>query len=144
MRQVSFAFRSPTSGSFVRPAKVNAGMALEEAVKGRYQDDTTIESQHTQQLQKTIKARFVEVVGMEKIGRKQSKLDDLENVILDGWNVYGSGPSDLLALLPRVQELNLSNSLLASWESVAQISRQLPRLRFLDVRFTTNGRQYPA
>ncbi|XP_066955852.1 tubulin-specific chaperone E-like isoform X1 [Macrobrachium rosenbergii] len=128
-----FETRTQTSGSFVRPAKVNAGVSLEEAVRGRYQDDTTIESQHTEQLQRAIGARFVEVVGMEKIGKKQSKLEELENVVLDGWCVYGAGDSDLMKLFPRIQELNLSNSLLSSWESVANIARQLPRLKFLDL-----------
>lgn len=128
-----FETRSPTSGSFVRPTKVKAGLNLEEAVRGRYQDDTTIEAQHTEQLQRAIKARFVEIVGMEKIGRKQSKLEYLENVVLDGWKVYGAGESDLATLLPRVVELNLSNSLLASWDSIAEIARQLPRLKFLDI-----------
>ena len=56
-------------------------------------------------------------------------------MVLDGWRVNGAGISDLSKLLPRVQELNLSNSLLSSWESVAQITSQLPRLKFLDIRF---------
>ncbi|XP_066988353.1 tubulin-specific chaperone E-like [Macrobrachium rosenbergii] len=129
-----FETRTQTSGSFVRPAKVSAGVSLEEAVRGRYQDDTTIESHHTEQLQRAIRARFVEVVGMEKIGKKQSKLEELENVVLDGWRVYGAGHSDLSKLFPCVQELNLSNSLLSSWKSVANIARQLPRLKFLDLR----------
>ncbi|RXG55982.1 hypothetical protein Avbf_09994 [Armadillidium vulgare] len=35
--------QNETSGSFVRPSKVNLGMSLEQAIKGRYQDDVTIE-----------------------------------------------------------------------------------------------------
>ncbi|XP_068212358.1 tubulin-specific chaperone E [Palaemon carinicauda] len=129
-----FEARTQTSGSFVRPTKVSTGVTLEEAVRGRYQDDTTIESHHTEQLQRAIRARFVEVVGMDKIGKKQSKLEELENVVLDGWRVCCAGEnSNLSKLLPRVQELNLSNSLLSSWQSVAQIARQLPKLKFLDL-----------
>lgn len=37
--------RHPTSGSFVRPTKVNTGVTLEAAVRGRYQADTTIASE---------------------------------------------------------------------------------------------------
>ncbi|XP_071545975.1 tubulin-specific chaperone E [Panulirus ornatus] len=128
-----FETRFPTSGSFVRPTKVNTGMTLEAAVRGRYQDDPTIESQVTEQLQRTIKARFVEVVGMDKVGQKQSRLEELETVVLCGWMVWGTDQSDLAALLPRLQDLDISNSLLSSWDSVAQITCQLPCLRFLNI-----------
>lgn len=37
-------YRYPKSGSFVRPTKVSSGMTLEAAVRGRYQDDPTIET----------------------------------------------------------------------------------------------------
>nr|XP_027219838.1 tubulin-specific chaperone E-like [Penaeus vannamei] len=68
-----FETQYPKSGSFVRPTKVSCGMTLEAAVRGRYQDDPTIETHVTDMLQKTINARFVEVVGMEKIGKKQRR-----------------------------------------------------------------------
>ncbi|XP_047473543.1 tubulin-specific chaperone E-like isoform X2 [Penaeus chinensis] len=128
-----FETQYPKSGSFVRPTKVSSGMTLEAAVRGRYQDDPTIETHVTDMLQKTINARFVEVVGMEKIGKKQSKLEELETVVLDGWMVWGAGNSDLAKLLPRLQDLDISNTLLSSWESIAQITRQLPSLRFLNI-----------
>ncbi|ROT72900.1 Tubulin-specific chaperone E [Penaeus vannamei] len=47
--------------------------------------------------------------------------------------VWGAGNSDLAKLLPRLQDLDISNTLLSSWESIAQITRQLPSLRFLNI-----------
>lgn len=123
----------PTSGSFVRPAKVNSGVTFETAVRGRYQNDTTIESEVTEQLQREINARFVEVVGMEKIGKKQSVLEELGTAVLTGWNIWGTDETDLMALLPKLHSVEVSYCLLPSWTSVAEITRQLPSLRFLNI-----------
>ncbi|XP_042206334.1 tubulin-specific chaperone E-like [Homarus americanus] len=128
-----FETRFPTSGSFIRPAKLNPGICLEAAIRGRYQDDSTIPSQVTEQLQRTIKARFVEVVGMDKVAQKQSNLQELEIVVLNGWKVNGTDESDLLTLLPRLHYLDLSNSLLSSWKAVADITCQLPNLQLLNI-----------
>lgn len=123
----------PTSGSFVRPAKVNAGVTFEMAVRGRYQDDTTIAAEVTEQLQREINARFVEVVGMEKIGKKQRILEELGTAVLTGWKIWGTDETDLMTLLPRLHTVDVSYSLLPSWTSVAEITRQLPSLRLLNI-----------
>lgn len=128
-----FDTRHPTSGSFVRPAKVKTGMTFEAAVRGRYQDDTTIESEVTEQLQREINARFVEVVGMDKIGKKQSVLEELGTVVLTQWMIWGTDEADLMNLLPRLHSVDVSNSLLSSWTAVADITCQLPSLRFLNL-----------
>jgi len=136
-----FETKGPKAGSFVRPHKVNTGMTLEDAVRGRYQDDTNIASQVTEQLQRTINARFVEVVGMDKVGKLQSTLETLDIVVLDGWAVNSAGPSDLTIIFPRLRHLDVSNSLLSSWEDVAQISKQLPSLRILNL--SSNALELP-
>nr|XP_053651574.1 tubulin-specific chaperone E-like [Cherax quadricarinatus]XP_053651575.1 tubulin-specific chaperone E-like [Cherax quadricarinatus] len=128
-----FETRFPTSGSFVRPTKVNTGITLEAAVRGRYQDDTAVETQITEQLQRIIKARFVELVGMNKVGEKQRQLEQLETVVLNKWTIWGSDESDLSVLLPRLRHLDVSDTLLSSWANVAHITRQLPSLRFLNI-----------
>lgn len=128
-----FQTRYPTSGSFVRPAKVNTGITFEKAIRGRYQDDATVESEVMEQLQREINARFVEVVGMDKVGRKQSILEELGTAVLTGWMIWGTDEVDLETLLPRLHSVDVSHSLLSSWIAVADIARQLPRLRFLNV-----------
>nr|XP_027217707.1 tubulin-specific chaperone E-like [Penaeus vannamei] len=70
---------------------------------------------------------------MRRGRRPLVKLEELETVVLDGWMVWGAGNSDLAKLLPRLQDLDISNTLLSSWESIAQITRQLPSLRFLNI-----------
>ncbi|XP_069174271.1 tubulin-specific chaperone E-like [Procambarus clarkii] len=128
-----FETRFPTSGSFVRPTKVSTGISLEAAVRGRYQGDTAVELQVTEQLQRTIKARFVEVVGMDQVAEKQGRLEELDTVILTGSMVWGTDECDLQIILPKLQHLDISNSLLSSWSSVGCITRQLPCLRLLNI-----------
>lgn len=136
-----FQTEDPKAGSFVRPHKINSGMTLEDAVRKRYQDDSTISTQVTEQLQRTINARFVEVVGMDKVGKLQGTLETLDTVVLDGWAVNSGGPSDLTVLFPRLRYLDVSNSLLPSWEVVAEMAKQLPSLRVLNI--SSNALELP-
>ncbi|XP_076045831.1 tubulin-binding cofactor E isoform X2 [Oratosquilla oratoria] len=137
-----FTTRFGSSGSFIRPGKASRGITLEEAVRGRYQDEPVVMDKVVEGLQKTINARFVEIVGMDKIGKKQSNLELLETVVLDGWPVRGAGESNLSMLLPRMHHLDVSASLLSTWEEVASITKQLPSLRFLNL--SENMLQLPA
>ncbi|KAK3878934.1 hypothetical protein Pcinc_016476 [Petrolisthes cinctipes] len=128
-----FTTRHPTSGSFVRPTKVSTGITLEAAVRDRYQADTTTSTQVTNEFQRTIKAKFVEFVGMEKIGAKQRQLEFLNIAVVRGCGIWGSDEVNLTQLLPRLHHLDISNSLLTSWVAVAHITCQLPSLRVLNL-----------
>lgn len=136
-----FQTKQPKAGSFVRPHKINSGMTLEDAVRMRYQDDSTVDANVTEQLQRTINARFVEVVGMDKVGKVQGTLETLDTVVLDGWAINSPGPSDLTVLFARLRYLDVSNSLLPSWEVVADMAKQLPSLRFLNI--SSNALELP-
>ena len=64
-----------------------------------------------------------------------SKLDALKEVAVRGMSVYGTLKShDLAVLVPSIEILDLSQNLLASWEQVASITRQLKNLNSLNVR----------
>ncbi|XP_063861606.1 tubulin-specific chaperone E-like isoform X3 [Scylla paramamosain] len=120
-----FQTRYPTSGSFVRPAKVNTGITFEKAIRGRYQDDATVESEVMEQLQREINARFVEVVGMDKVGRKQSG-----NMLC-----IPDHPEELKKSLNHVVHLVLNNMLVYSWMDLLTCCTMFPELRNLQVAF---------
>lgn len=66
----------PTSGSFVRPQKVNFGQPLVRAITSRYgkrDDELTAKINHQKllKLQQEINAPFVELVGFDDVTEKQ-------------------------------------------------------------------------
>ena len=68
--------RHPTSGSFVRLEKVNIGRSCSVAIRCRYgevkNDETAgINKINLAILQREINARFLEVVGFDKVNKKQ-------------------------------------------------------------------------
>ena len=62
-------------------------------------------------------------------------MDELKTVVLDGWKVNGPGTSDLSSLFPQMRDLDISNCLISNWYDVANITKQLPNLHFLNLRF---------
>lgn len=131
--------RYPTSGSFVRPGKAKLGVSITRAIKERYgliDDDLAgIDRASLTSLKKEMKAPFVEMVGFSKVNRKQSKFDQLRTVFLREQCISGAGePGELGELCPNLRELDISKNLINSWNIIADICRQLPRLERLDVR----------
>lgn len=80
-------------------------------------------------------APFLEVVGFSKVNKKQSKFDELKIIWLREQCVSTAGaPGELKALCPNLQELDLSKTLINSWQIVADICCQLDCLIRLNVR----------
>ncbi|KAJ8678996.1 hypothetical protein QAD02_014783 [Eretmocerus hayati] len=128
----------PNSGSFIRPGKANFGVSCPEAIRIRYGliDDELagIDKDTIASIRKTLNAPFVEMVGFQKVNRKQSKFDQLEIICLQDQCVSNAGePSELAQLCPRAKELDLSHNLINSWRTVAEIGIQLPELQHLNV-----------
>ncbi|EEB11830.1 tubulin-specific chaperone E, putative [Pediculus humanus corporis] len=133
-----FTASHPTSGSFVRPCKVSTGISIVEAIKERYgltsDPNVGLDQEIIIQVQKEIKAKIFEVVGAEKLNRIQSDFRNLRIVLLRDFLVNGAGPPQaLLNLCPSIQELDLSRTLLNSWESVEEITSQLKNLKILNL-----------
>ncbi|XP_047109126.1 tubulin-specific chaperone E [Schistocerca piceifrons] len=134
-----FKARFPQSGSFIRPAKANFGVSCPEAIRERYGevkgDETAgIDRKGLELLQKEINARFLEVVGFDKVNRQQSDFSKLQVVWLREHQVSTAGsPGELFQLCPRIRELDLSRNLLNNWTAVAEIAIQLQFLRILNV-----------
>ncbi|PNF32444.1 Tubulin-specific chaperone E [Cryptotermes secundus] len=142
-----FSTRHPTSGSFVRLEKVNLGRSCPAAIRDRYgevkNDETAgIDKEDLSLVQCKINAPFLEVVGFDKVNRKQSQFQNLLVVWLRGHNVSGPGEQgELMQLCPNIKELDLSRNLIHSWQSLSRIADQLRHLRVLNI--SENQMQIP-
>lgn len=70
-----FSFSHPTSGSFVRPKKVDLGQDLVSAIQHRYgvqhDGDAGVDTDKLFVLDSSNRATVVEMVGAEKVNKKQ-------------------------------------------------------------------------
>ena len=123
--------------SFIRRSKVSQwGQGLLAAVTSKYgQVEGTmagVEQKHIEELQAEIGARFVEVVGFDKVNKQQSQISKLKTVSVRNMGVVGGSDGDLSLELPSLRDLDLSESLISSWSEVADIANQL-KLDTLDL-----------
>lgn len=124
-----FDTKKPTSGSFVRDKKVHLGVNFCDAVARRYSNDV-----QDGNFIFDVTNRPVEMVGMEKIGSKQSRFDKLKVVVLHNEKVSNAGPEGQIeSQTPNIEELDVSKNLLCSWKAVASITKQLKRLKSLNI-----------
>ncbi|KAI0220594.1 Tubulin-specific chaperone E [Lamellibrachia satsuma] len=132
-----FSTSHPTSGSFLRPRKANLGIPFMQALKERY---GIIDADLADRIHKDMfvvghgQRTTVEVVGIERLNKQQSKFDELVSVALRGMCVNSPGKEGEIAhSIPNIEELDISSNLLSSWEDVAGMVQQLPKLTSLNV-----------
>ena len=123
--------------SFIKRSKVTQwGRGLVDAVNSKYgqvEGNTAgVEQKHIEELQAEIGARFVEVVGFDKVNKQQSQIKKLKTVSVRNMGVVGGCDGDLSVELPSLRDLDLSESLISSWSEVADIANQL-KLDTLDL-----------
>ncbi|KAJ9592917.1 hypothetical protein L9F63_015422, partial [Diploptera punctata] len=133
-----FNTRHPTSGSFVRLEKVNFGRSCPSAIRCRYgeveNDETAgINKKNLALLQREINARFLEVVGFDKVNKKQRNYFHNDYILVLSLPCLKNMKYELLNLCPNIQELDLSRNLTNSWHSLAVIAAQLKFLRILNI-----------
>uniref|UniRef100_A0A1B0DGZ3 Tubulin-specific chaperone E n=1 Tax=Phlebotomus papatasi TaxID=29031 RepID=A0A1B0DGZ3_PHLPP len=83
-----------------------------------------------QQVKENVKASIFEFVGAEKIMKKQSHVELLEDISVACSNTQTAG--DLMPFCNLVT-VNLSATLIWNWRIVADIASQLPRLSYLNL-----------
>ncbi|PCH37710.1 RNI-like protein, partial [Wolfiporia cocos MD-104 SS10] len=122
----------PNAGSFIRPASTTTyGRSFLTALVSKYIEEIH-GSVETVILGSSNGAIEVEVVGLDKIRSKLSRLERLREVSLDGENVaYADPPGAIAKTCPGIRGLDLSRNLLPSWDMVASIASQLPQLQRL-------------
>lgn len=138
-QKLYFKTRHSTSGSFVRPIKINTGISCPLAIKNRYGfiDDELagVNKDNITSLRKEINAPFLEMVGFSKVNKKQSTFNQLKIVWLREQCVSRCGnDNELGELCPNICELDLSKNLFNSWTTIANICTQLKKLERLNVR----------
>ncbi|XP_075167215.1 tubulin-binding cofactor E [Haematobia irritans] len=122
----------PTAGSFIRPGKVGPFESLEEAARDRYlgYTENALDQQLLREAQESLQASLFEVVGMDKLARKQSKFEQLTDVSVDNCPVNSAG---YLKEFTMLTTLNLSHTLVWNWDILADICGQIPSLRNLNL-----------
>ncbi|PBK93057.1 hypothetical protein ARMGADRAFT_1012740 [Armillaria gallica] len=127
-----FSCRIPKSGSFIRPSSnVSYGRSFLEALQSKY-----IELPHgSESTEKVILgssrgAIEIEAVNLDKIRQKFSNLERLQEISLDNELVCKGDepPGAIKKTCPNVRGLDLSMSLVPSWDVVASITAELPGL----------------
>ncbi|KAG2061531.1 RNI-like protein [Suillus hirtellus] len=144
-----FNCRVPHSGSFIRPSSACYGYPFLQALKNKY-----VEAVHGTASQEKIVlgssngAIEVEAVDLDKIRGKFSNLERLREVSLDNEMVStGNNPGEILSTCPNVRGLDLSATLVSSWDVVAMITTELHQLERLALnrnRLTPPSSHLPA
>lgn len=125
-----FDTNAPTSGSLVKAQKIEPFISVEDMIRHKYleNNDTILDPLLMQETQRKLGANLFEVVGMEKIAKKQSHLSELSDISLARSNINASG--DLNQLI-QLQSLDLSSTLIWNWRIISDIVKQLPSLNYL-------------
>ncbi|EIM89769.1 uncharacterized protein STEHIDRAFT_166103 [Stereum hirsutum FP-91666 SS1] len=122
----------PNSGSFIRPtATIDYGKPFLRALIEKY-IELPQGSQETVILGSSNGAIEVEAVNLDKIRGKLSQLERLRAISLDRESVSSVGPpGEIRSKCTSVKTLDLSYSLIPSWDVVALIADELPQLERL-------------
>lgn len=125
-----FTSSSPTSGSFVREAKISVGVTFEAALEDRYGGSADADPEVIENIRRDINAPFLQLVGFEKVNQAQSNFCQLKTISVRDKGVYAAG-TELETYAVNV--LDIAENLFDSWEKVAQMCQQLQKLRNLNV-----------
>ncbi|KAJ7149343.1 hypothetical protein C8R46DRAFT_1179791 [Mycena filopes] len=130
-----FTCRLPNAGSFIRPTpSIFYGTSFLKALYSKYVEmPHGSESQEKVLLGSSNGAIEVEAVDLDKIRGKFAHLDRLREVSLDSERVAGHDDAlgSIRATCPSVLGLDLSTSLIPSWDMMALIACELPALQRL-------------
>lgn len=136
-----FKTKHATSGSMIRPGKVDDFETVEAAAKKKYldTDPNSFDKNLLKETQNFMHASVFEIVGMEKLARKQSKFEELFDISVAESSVNSAGDMSSFHVL---STLNLSSTLIWNWQTVGQILGQVPTLAYLNL--SENRMQVPT
>lgn len=129
-----FQTAHPTSGSMIRPEKAEKFQSLQDAVRERYlqsDGDDALDAELLKETQSQLHAPLFEIVGMDKVAKRQSNPDKLKDVSVAISTVNNAGD---LSSLTCLTTLNISSTLVWNWQIVAEIAMQIPTLFSLNLR----------
>lgn len=147
--------RVPGAGSFIRQTpSIELGTTFKRALLSKYVEDLHgSRGQEFVVLGSSNGAIEVEAVNLDKIRDKLSHVEKLREVSLDGENVTSAGPPGEIGkncpsvcfrscilfgckihALAGIRGLDVTRSLIPSWDAIAEITRELPLLERLALK----------
>ncbi|XP_059620086.1 tubulin-specific chaperone E [Phlebotomus argentipes] len=127
-----FETTCPNAGSMIRPGKIAPFDSLAGAIEKRYvlNIGNPLDENLMREAKEYVKASIFEFVGAEKIMKKQSHVEQLEDISVAYSNTQTAG--NLMPFFNLVS-VNLTATLIWNWRIVADIVSQLPRLSYLNL-----------
>lgn len=123
-------FSCPISGSMIRPGKIAEFENVRSAIECRYLFDAIVDDELLKATQRQIKASLFEFVADNKTHTKENQRKELTTVSLPNSAINSAGD---LTPFANLVVLDLTASLIPTWNIVADICKQLPRLEHLDL-----------
>lgn len=117
----------------IRPTKISKFETLQQAIEERYHNDNvqeTIDKNLIDEVHNFLHASVFEIVGMEKLAKKQSQNEHLTDISVAYSTVNSAGD---LSSFKNLKSINLSSTLIWNWKIIADILKQLPTVIQLDL-----------
>ncbi|XP_008775749.2 tubulin-folding cofactor E isoform X2 [Phoenix dactylifera] len=130
-----FAAAGERSASFVRPKNLSAGISFIEALHLRYRGDSTKEEEDEMYVLSTSNKRVsIQLVGKNKVQEKLKHFEELRGASVSYLGVSFVEPShEINALVPNLEELDLTGNLLSKWQDIGSLCDALPALGVLNL-----------
>lgn len=131
--------KSPKAASFVRPTRTaDQPRTFLQALHEKYAPAAVADqAQAPSSQQIVISGKVAEEIGFDKISRQQAQLSELKIVILDGLRVSSAsapGEQPISEVCPKVNELDVSRSLVVDFHEVVHACSHLKALRRLGLK----------
>lgn len=131
-----FHTRFPNHGSFLKEqvftSESTPGCSIEYAIFNKYADWNEMDFSETYVPTVKNQKKTIELVGTEKILKKQEKVENLKEIALQGCFVISITPGFGQKLV-NCETFRLDQNLLNSWDQISSVLEELPQLHTLSL-----------
>ena len=139
-----FQTRFPNHGSFLKEqvfiSDQTPGCSIEYAIFHKYADWNELDLSETYVPTVKNQKKIIELLGVEKIMKKQEKVENQKEIALQGCFVISITPG-FGRKLETCETLRLDQNLINSWDQVSEVLEELPQLRTLNL--SNNRLEFP-
>ncbi|URE36845.1 CAP-Gly domain [Musa troglodytarum] len=130
-----FTARGERSGSFVRPKNLSTGISFLEGLHRRYRGNSTKEEEDEMYVFSTSQKHVsIQFVGKNKIQEKLNQFKELLGASVSYLGVSSAETSsEINAIVPNLEELDLTGNLLSRWQDIGTLCEALPSLKILNL-----------
>ncbi|THU69159.1 hypothetical protein C4D60_Mb08t11470 [Musa balbisiana] len=130
-----FTARGERSGSFVRPKNLSTGISFLEGLHRRYRGNSTKEEEDEMYVFSTSRKHVsIQLVGKNKIQEKLNHFKELLGASVSYLGVSSTETSnEINAIVPNLEELDLTGNLLSRWQDIGTLCEALPSLKILNL-----------